>query len=143
MKQRIRLTEGDLHRIIKETVDKFLFQNKIINESASKMLNEGKIETWGPDDFITWDDYQYYCNHSYDWLDKNRIKSDKLGVPEDQRCYCCQKPLNGPYKTLYVSDDYNDVGYYAKPNKSHNRPLKIGKVCAKAFEKAHKDKYGY
>jgi hypothetical protein len=125
----IRLTESDLHKIVKESVN--------------RILNEGKIESWQPDEFVTWDEYQYYCGHGADWVDKNRERSDKLGVPYDQRCGCCQKPLKSGYKTLYVSDDYNDIGYYAHPNKSHNREVKIGKACAKAFEKAHQDKYGY
>ena len=128
-KKLIRLTESDLHRIIKESVN--------------RILNEGKIESWQPDEFVTWEEYQDYCGHSADWVERNRERSDKLGVPYDQRCGCCQKPLKSGYKTLYVSDDYNDIGYYAHPNKSHNREVKIGKACAKAFEKAHQDKYGY
>ena len=129
MKSRIRLTESDLHRIVKESVQ--------------KLLNEGKIETWGPNEFVTWDDVQRYCNHSYETVERNSNRCDKLGIPEDQRCVFCQKPLKDGYKTLYVSNDYNDIGYHSQPDEKHNTPVKVGKTSAKAFEKAHKDKYGY
>ncbi len=129
MKRRIRLTEGDLHRIVRESVN--------------KILSESKIETWAPDEFVTWDEYQYYCEHGGDWVDRNRERSDRLGVPSSQRCYCCEKPIKNGYKTLYISDDLNDIEYYAQPNASHRTPVKIGKTCVKAFEKAHQDKYGY
>ena len=129
MKKIITLTEGDIHRIVQESV--------------KRILSEGKIETWAPDEFVTWDEYQDYCNHSNDWLLQNMERCDKLGIPQDERCDFCQKPLKGPHKILYGCDDHNDVKYYAHPNKNHNDLARVGKTCAKAFEKAHKDKYGY
>ena len=128
MKNRIRISESDLHRIIRESVN--------------KILTESRIETWPEDEFVTWDEYQYYCGHDGDWVDRNRERSDRLGVPNDQRCRFCEKPIKDGYKTLYMSDDWNDTGYYAQPNETHNIPVKIGKTCAKAFEKAHQNKYG-
>ena len=127
-KKLIRLTEGDLHRIVKEVVN--------------SVLSEGKIETWKPDEFVTWDDAQSFCNHNYDTVERNERRCEKLGIPEEQRCYFCQKALKDGYKTLYVSDNLNDIGYYAHPNATHNRIVRLGKTCAKAFENAHKKKYG-
>ena len=130
MKKLIRLTESDLHRIVKESV--------------KSVLIEGKIETWEPDEFVTWDDAQYFCNHNYDTVERNEKRCEKLGIPEEQRCFFCQKALKDGYKTLYVSDNlYNpDNRYYARPNATHNSIVRLGKTCAKAFENAHKKKYG-
>ena len=128
MRNRLVITEADLHRIVRESI--------------SRMLNEGKIETQEPGEFVTWDDAQSFCNHNYDTVERNERRCEKLGIPKDQRCSFCQKPLKGVYKVLYVSDDYNDIEYHAQPDEKHNRPLKVGKTCAKAFEQAHKLKYG-
>ena len=125
-KKLIRLTESDLHRIIKESVN--------------MVLNEGKIETWGSDEFVTWDDAQFFCNHDYETVERNERRCEKLGIPEEQRCYFCQKPLKNGYKVLYVGD--GDIEYYAQPDGKHNIPIKLGKTCAKAFEQAHMKKYG-
>ena len=129
MRRVIKLTEDNLHRIVEESLE--------------RLLNEGKIENWGDEDFVTWDDVQYYCNHSYETVERNEMRCDKLGIPQDQRCYFCQKALNNGYKTLYTSNDHSDIEYYAQPNANHRIPVKVGKTCAKAFEKAHADKYGY
>lgn len=129
-KKLTRLTEGDLHRIVKESI--------------KSVLSEGKIETWKPDEFVTWDDAQYFCNHNYETVERNEKRCEKLGIPREQRCYFCQKALKNGYKTLYASDNlYNsDYRYYARPNATHNSIVRLGKTCAKAFENAHKEKYG-
>jgi hypothetical protein len=113
---------------------------KKVNES---IITEGKIETWQPDEVVSWDNAQYYCNHNYETVDRNMARCDKLGIPEDERCFFCQKPLKGGYKVLYGCNDNSDADYYAQPNETHSMPVKIGKTCAKAFENAHKDKYGH
>jgi hypothetical protein len=124
-KKLIKLTESDLQRIV--------------NRSVKQALKEAKVEDWDDDDFITWDDYAYYCNHSADWVDKNSEKSDRLGIPDDERCYFCQKPVK-KYKTLYAKP--GEYPYYGKPGQGRTDTFKVGPTCAKAVEKAHNDKYG-
>jgi len=132
MKQIIKLTENQLY--------------KIINESVKMVLKENENE---PEKFVNWDDITYYWNYGSDFVEKNREKSDRMGVPYDCRCDLCQKALKDGYKTVYwrepSEEESNDGGsstrFYLK-NVPGTKPSKIGKTCYKAVAKAFKDKYG-
>ena len=128
-----------------------MFGNKI-NESKDqkskkKILRESKVENWGPDDFVTWEEIQYCSNHGAEFTERNRERADMLGIPEDERCAFCEKPLKrGKYKIVYAADvndpDYREApyGYFANPH-PHMKPFKVGSECVKALESAHKLKY--
>lgn len=124
----IRLTESDLHRIVKESVE--------------KILNEAIDTDWRENEFVTWDEYQYFCNHGYDWVEKNEKRCDKLGVPKENRCDSCQRELKGKYHILYVKGGPSGSEFYVHqvPN---SEPVKIGNSCIKAFKEAHLRKYGH
>ena len=145
MSRRIRLTEGDLHRIINESVRRVLMESH-----KGNILTEGKIETWSPDEFVSYEDITYFLNFGGEFREKNLQKAMKKNIPFDECCAFCSKPLNGKYKTLYHPDPFDeearkmysdDDGYYAHPH-PHMEKCKVGLTCAKAVEKAHKEKYG-
>lgn len=130
MKQVIRINESQLRRIV--------------TESVKRILKEGEEEM-----FVNWDDVTYYWNYGSDFVEKNREKSDKMGIPYDCRCDLCQKALKDGYKTVYwrepSEEESNDGGsstrFYLK-NVPGTKPSKIGNTCYKSFVKAFKDKYG-
>lgn len=116
--------------------------DRIIRESLENVINEAKFKTWEPDEFVNWEEYQDFCNHSYDWVEKNWERCERMGIPKDQRCDVCQRALKKGYVTFYCSNAPNGVSeFYAYPG-PNREPVKIGTTCLKAFEKAHTEKYG-
>lgn len=109
------------------------------------------FKNWGPDDFVSWDEVQYFVCHSHEFVDRNIEKCNKEGVPEDCRCSICQKELKHGYKTLYwkapTQEEIDADGrgsssrWYAVPAKDRE-PAKVGNTCMKAFTQAHKKIYG-
>ena len=133
-KKLIRLTESDLHRIVKESV------NRVLRESVG--LSEVNKE-WGPDEFVDYDEYANY-GVSGDYYLKNSDRADKLGVPEEDRCPLCSKPLkDGSYKTLRTLTDpaSQQTRYYFNQN-APGEPMKVGNGCFRNLTKAYKAKYG-
>lgn len=124
MKKTIRLTESELERLVRETID------------------ELGIDKWGDDDFVTNDDFAAYSVDG-DMRDRNLQASMKKGLSFDQLCPMCFKPLaNKRYKQLYWQDPNGDgcTKYFAKPGEGRT-PINVGNTCIKHFEKAHSDKY--
>lgn len=106
-----------------------------------------KIENWRSHEFVTADEYSFYCNHSAAWAEKNYFRYQHL--PQDEKCLMCCKPLKGKFKILYALVEFDDLEgrgsstrYYNEPAPNRH-PIKIGITCAKAFEKAHQQQYGY
>ena len=95
-------------------------------KSVKRVLSEGKIENWQPDDFVTWDDVQSYVNHDADFCERNWRRCERLGIPKDCRCGLCQKELKRGYKTLYIID--NTIDYYAHPQ-PNSHEIKVFFFC--------------
>lgn len=152
-----------LKMLVNETIDRYLFENTrrsvslrenrlrgIIRNVVSRTLMEqrppkkvdyDKFENWGPDEFVSWEEYQDYCNHSGDWMYKNMLKCEKLGIPPEERCNLCQRPLKNGYKTAYYTTADNGVSLFFNNPKEGCEEIKIGRTCLRALERAHHDKY--
>lgn len=106
-----------------------------------------RIEDWKVDEYVTWDEYSQFCNHGYEFVEKNRIRYKR--VPEEYKCAFCNKPLSGnKHKVLYAeiaheSDERGSSTRYYNNPKDGSIAIKIGLTCAKAFEQAHAKQYGY
>lgn len=103
-----------------------------------------KLEQWHDDEFVSYDEYAYNCNHSADWTERNRIACDKRGVPDENRCPFCERELKHGWAVLYLDDAHYSQRpgmYYSMPGPGRT-PVKIGKTCLKAFEAAHRRIYG-
>lgn len=95
---------------------------------------------WNTDEFVTYDEYATY-GISGEQRDRNMMKSDKLGVPESDRCPLCFKPLkDGSYKTLYYKDVNSCDTYFMHPVDG-SEPIKVGNGCFKHLNEAYKEKY--
>ena len=123
----IRLTESQLHKMIKN----------VINEMA-------KIDKWLPDDNVTYDEYSGTYGISGDMRERNLQKSLRNNVPFEKMCPLCHKEMKdgGKYRQLYTKtiDGGSSTAYYAHPGDGR-KPLNVGNGCIKNLEKTHKDKY--
>lgn len=105
-----------------------------------------KLEQWHDDEFVNYDEYAQFCNHSYEWTERNRQSCDRRGVPHDNRCPFCEKELKRGWTLLYIDNTpHNERGssprYYSTPGPGR-MPIKVGRTCLKAFEAAHGRIYG-
>lgn len=97
------------------------------------------MKIWNENEFVTYDEYAYF-GISGEQRDRNMFRSDKLGIPEEDRCPFCYKPLKeGSYKTLYYKDINGDT-YFMHPV-SGGEPIKVGNGCFKHLNQAYKKKY--
>lgn len=126
--------------------------DKVKSMDVDKMQpRDPSLRNWGPNDFVRWDEAAYYWCHDYRFVDRNREKCDREGVPEDCRCSICQKEIKKGYKTLYwkspTEEEYMADGrdsssrWYAVPGEDRE-PTKVCNTCFKSFIQAHKKIYG-
>lgn len=132
MKKIIRLTEGDLHRIVKESVNKIL--NETFSDGYKELLKNGGIESTDektaqladiyPHRFSK-DDIIAICDTEEEaW----NLTNDKDGVYEPI------KLGNGKWLVYRADEDYSDKVYNRKRGKSNDG--------AKEFVRLMKDKDG-
>ena len=132
----VSLRENRLRGIIRNVVSRTLMEQR-----PPKKVDYDKFENWGPDEFVSWEEYQDYCNHSGDWMYKNMLKCEELGIPPEERCNLCQRPLKNGYKTAYYTTADNGVSLFFNNPKEGSKEVKIGRTCLRALERAHHDKY--
>jgi hypothetical protein len=133
MKKLIRLTESDLHRIVKESVQRILAES--VNEGQGWNLFKSAVDAANSDDF----DYNGY---------KQQVAKDPKGWKQQQKNYIKYGNFEGPnlQKDAYdkngdASDTMNSFksvqGDDALPRINHSLRGKIGRAAGLGAAKAY------
>lgn len=96
---------------------------------------------WGVDEYVNWDEYQYFCNYGYDFIDKNKAKAKKDNIPTECLCHLCSKELKKNYKTLRFREINGQSAWFFN-DKAEGKEVKVGNICFKALQQARDLKYG-
>ena len=125
----IRLSESTLRNMIREAIKDVLYESP------------RKSKEWQDDEFVDYEEYAAYGVPSDQW-ERNYNRSIKLGIPQEQRCPFCEKPLkDGSYKTMYHRDGPNGVKQYYRSSALGGTPINVGNGCFKRLQQAYDDKY--
>lgn len=97
---------------------------------------------WREDDYVSYEEYVPY-GVTGEQYDRNSMRSEKLGLSEDETCPLCAKRLKeGSYRTLYCDTMSNGVERYFKHPGPDRTPVKVGTGCVRRLDEAHAEKYG-
>ena len=96
---------------------------------------------WGVDEYVNWDEYQYFCNFGYDFVMMNEAVAKKKGIKEECLCHLCSRELKKNYKTLRYREINGQSAWFFNDN-AEGKEVKVGNICFKALQSAHDRKYG-
>ncbi len=100
---------------------------------------------WKPDEYITWEEYQYFCNHSADFFDRNWEKAKRNNVPDEWCCSCCHAEISkerANYQYMKYKDVNGSTAWFYNDSVD-GETVRVGNSCFKYLQAAHKQKYGY
>ena len=96
---------------------------------------------WGVDEYVNWDEYQYFCNFGYDFVMMNEAVAKKKGIKEECLCHLCSRELKKNYKTLRYRVINGQSAWFFNDN-AEGKEVKVGNICFKALQSARDRKYG-
>jgi hypothetical protein len=117
MKQRIRLTESDLHRIVKESVEQVLsegWHNHFINETSSRLLRRASDKAFH-DMNVNWNDGKTRTKRGAQWKKFSRGAYDKENKEKESICPSVpESELKNMPKDTYVILDGKGRDFYGE-----------------------------